>query len=46
VKTVVSGVNPSNWFGPNQPMAPQAPEDAKGRAFDYQPGWNLHTRPR
>ena len=27
-------------------MAPQAPEDVKGRAFDYQPGWNLHTGPR
>ena len=46
VRTVVSGVNPNNWFGPSQPMAPQAPEEVKGRAFDYQPGWNLHMRPR
>src|SRR3954447_23397250 len=46
VRTVVSGVSPNNWFGPSQPMAPQAPEEVKGRAFDYQPGWNLHMRPR
>ena len=30
VRTVVSGVNPNNWFGPSQPMAPQAPEEVKG----------------
>ena len=25
----------ANWFGPGQPMAPQAPEEVAGRAFDF-----------
>lgn len=31
----------SQWFGPGQPMSPQAPEDVKGRAFDFPQGLNL-----
>ncbi len=29
------------WFGPGQPMTPQAPEEVKGRAFDFPQGYNL-----
>lgn len=25
----------AGWFGPGQPMKPQAPEEVKGRAFDF-----------
>lgn len=35
------------WFGPGRPPTPQAPkEDVAGRAFDYQPGTNMASRPR
>jgi phage portal protein BeeE len=37
----------SSWFGPGQPMAPQAPDQVAGRAFDFPQGVNLLnvTRP-
>jgi hypothetical protein len=28
------------WFGPGQPMSPQAPPEVKGRAFDFPQGTN------
>src|SRR3546814_1342083 len=31
----------ANWFGPGQPMAPQAPEEVAGRAFDFPNGYNI-----
>lgn len=31
----------SGWFGPGNPMLPQAPEEVKGRAFDFPQGVNL-----
>jgi hypothetical protein len=34
------------WFGPGEPMPPQAPEQDKGRAFDYGFAVNTSTRPR
>ena len=35
------------WFGPAQPMAPGAPDDVRGRAFDYAVGYNLNgSQPR
>ncbi|MGH6982078.1 MAG: hypothetical protein ACREFC_12810, partial [Stellaceae bacterium] len=46
VRYIVSGVTPSTWFGPFQPMAPQAPPEVAGRQFDYPVGYNLDVRPR
>lgn len=36
----------SNWFGPLAPMQPMAPPEVAGRAWDFQPGFNLVTEPR
>lgn len=43
---LLSDVNTSGWFTPQQPINPQAPPDVKGRAFDYQSGYNLNFQPR
>ena len=42
----ISGVAPDTWFGPQQPLAPQAPPEVKGRQFDYPFGVNLSYVPR
>ena len=42
----ITGVTPDSWFGPQQPLAPQAPPDVKGRRFDYSFGANLNYVPR
>ncbi len=42
----ISGVSPATWFGPQQPLAPQAPPEVKGRQFDYPFGANLNYIPR
>jgi hypothetical protein len=36
----------SDWFGPLAPMTPIAPPQVTGRQWDYQSGYNLHTKPR
>lgn len=36
----------ANWFGPGQPMSPTAPEEVKGRAFDFPSNVNLLTTNR
>jgi hypothetical protein len=46
IRYAVSGVGPMNWFGPQQPIQPQAQERAEGRAFDYPVGYNLRIQPR
>lgn len=46
VKWIFSGVTPTSWFGPAQPLAPQAQEKTEGRAFDYPVGLNLRITPR
>jgi len=46
VKYVVSGAEPSDWFSPSQPLPPFAQEQAEGRQFDYQTGYNLQQRPK
>lgn len=46
LRYAVSGVGPSNWFGPAQPLAPQAQDQVEGRAFDYPVGYNLRIKPR
>jgi len=45
VRYAVEGVTPSTFFGPLQPLAPQAQETA-GRQFDYPVGVNIHIQPR
>jgi hypothetical protein len=42
----ISGVAPDTWFGPQQPLSPQAPPEVKGRQFDYPFGVNLSYIPR
>ena len=39
---VISGAGPESWFGPQQPLAPQAPADVKGRQWDYPFGVNIN----
>lgn len=34
------------WFGPGQPLAPQAPPEVKGRAFDFPQAVNSFTSTR
>lgn len=36
----------AQWFGPGVPMVPQAPEEVKGRAFDFPSNVNLLTTSR
>jgi hypothetical protein len=45
VSWLVTGKVPA-WFGPNQPLAPVAPKEVEGRAFDYPVGVNLNYMPR
>jgi hypothetical protein len=42
----ITGVTPDSWFGPQQPLAPQAPPEVKGRQWDYPFGANLSYVPR
>src|SRR5271167_1920757 len=42
----ITGVTPETWFGPQQPLLPQAPPDVKGRQWDYPFGVNLNYVPR
>ena len=43
---VITGVAPETWFGPQQPLAPMAPPEVKGRQFDYPFGANINYTPR
>jgi len=48
-KYIVSGVTPSTFFGPYQPLQPTAQEPEKGavgRQFDYPVGFNTRIAPR
>jgi hypothetical protein len=42
----ITGVAPTTWFGPQQPLAPMAPPEVKGRQFDFPFGSNLNYSPR
>jgi len=44
-KFVVTGASDA-WFGPNQPIAPSAPKEVKGRAFDYPVAYTHDIQPR
>jgi hypothetical protein len=41
----VTGNTPS-WFGPSEPIAPQAPPGIGGRQFDFPTSSNLQSKPR
>ena len=45
VRYAITGKQPE-WFGPGQPMQPQAQEQAKGRQFDFAFGQNISVKPR
>lgn len=45
-KYAVTGSAPNDWFGPATPLPPQAPENVKGRAWDYPVALNLNFMPR
>ena len=46
LRYIISGVTPATWFGPMQPLPPQAPPEVGGRQFDYPVGYNLAITPR
>lgn len=46
LRYAATGTIPSDWFGPSQPIAPQAPETVRGRGWDYQVAINLNYTPR
>jgi len=46
VRYAITGVGPGTWFGPGQPMLPTAPEEVKGRRWDYPVGYNLYITQR
>ncbi len=46
LRYIISGVTPATWFGPLQPLPPQAPPEVGGRQFDYPVGYNLAIAPR
>lgn len=37
---------PADWFGPGNPMQPVAPQEVRGRGFDFPIAYNLVQRPR
>lgn len=41
VRYAIHGVGSDSWFGPSQPLAPSAQEQAKGRQLDYPFGFNI-----
>lgn len=51
---IAKGVNPTvrgaddagGFFAPGQPMRPVAPDNQRGRAFDYRTGRNITVQPR
>jgi hypothetical protein len=42
----ITGRAPDGWFGPSKPMPPVAPDESKGRAFDYPFAVNMTYLPR
>ena len=46
VRYMLSGQPPDTWFGPSQPLQPQAQEQVRGRQFDYPTAINTVWTPR
>lgn len=41
-----TGPTTTSFFGPGEPLPPQAPKDQEGRRFDYPVHYNLNSTPR
>lgn len=44
-----SGINtgtPADWMGPGNPLPPVAPQDIKGRRFDFPVSYNIEIEPK
>lgn len=46
LRYAMTGNAPTGWFGPLDPPQAQAPEEVRGRGWDYPVGANLNFRPR
>jgi hypothetical protein len=46
VRYALTGVKPGDWFGPGQPLLPQAQTEARGRQFDFDSNTNIQITPR
>lgn len=46
MRYVISGVAPSAWMTPGQPLQPLVQDQAAGRTWDYPVGYNLRIIPR
>lgn len=46
VRYALTGNAPDEWFGPSQPIGPQAQAQAQGRQFDYPVAFNTRWVPR
>ena len=46
LRYIATGKPVDGWFGPMDPLPPQAPDDVKGRQYDYQTAININMRPR
>jgi SPP1 gp7 family putative phage head morphogenesis protein len=46
VKFVLTGKPNAAWFGPGDPIAPQAQDKAVGRQFDFAANYNIRRMPR
>jgi SPP1 gp7 family putative phage head morphogenesis protein len=45
-KYAFTGNAPTDWFGPGNPLIPMAPEEVKGRQWDYPVAGNINFQPR
>lgn len=45
-KYLFTGQAPIGWFGPGQPLPPQAPESVRGRQYDFPVAININYKPR
>lgn len=46
VRYMLTGVRPDTWFGPSQPLQPQAQTQADGRQYDYPTAVNTVWTPK
>lgn len=46
IRYTITGIGPTGWFDPGQPLLPVAPDHVAGRAYDYPVGYNLAIQPR
>jgi len=49
MRFLISGIRPTTWFSPQQPLQPYAQSDdlgAKGRRWDFQQGQNIQFLPK